>query len=81
MAPDMVVETISPGERWQDVRQKVEEYFAIGVRWVWIVEPDNRAVLVYRSSTEMQKFDRKDALVGEGVLQGFRLSLASLFGE
>ncbi len=81
VAPDLVVEIISPGDRWQDIRQKLEEYFAIGVRWAWIVEPENRAVLVYRSSTEMRKFDQNDTLAGEGPLQGFTLSVASLFGE
>jgi Uma2 family endonuclease len=81
VAPELVVEIISPGDRWQDIRQKLEEYFAIGVRWVWIVEPENRAVLAYRSSTDVQKFAENDTLTGEGILQGFTLSVATLFGE
>jgi Uma2 family endonuclease len=32
VAPDLVVEIISPNDRWQDVRQNLAEYFAIGVR-------------------------------------------------
>lgn len=50
VAPDLVVEIMSPNDRWQDVRQKLAEYFAIGVRWVWIVEPENQTVLVFRPS-------------------------------
>lgn len=79
VAPELVVEIVSPGDRWEDVRQKLEEYFAIGVQWVWIVEPENRAVLVYRSLSEMQKFGEEDTLKGEGVLEEFELPVASLF--
>ena len=32
VAPELVVEIMSPNERWQDVRQKLVEYFAIGVQ-------------------------------------------------
>jgi len=80
VAPELVVEIISPGDRWQDVRDKLEEYFAIGVQWVWVVEPAQRAVLVFRSPTEMQKLGEEDTLKGEGVLEGFELPLAELFG-
>jgi Uma2 family endonuclease len=78
-APELVVEIISPFDRWQDVRAKLEDYFAIGVHRVWIVEPDKCAVLVYRSSTEMHKLSEGDTLIGEGVLDGFSLPVAELF--
>jgi Uma2 family endonuclease len=80
-APDLIVEIISPSDRWRDVRDKLEEYFAIGVHRVWIVEPDNRDVLVYSASTEMHKYGEGDMLMGEGVLDGFTLPVAELFEE
>lgn len=73
------MEILSPEDRWQSVRQKIEEYFAIGVKWVWVIEPENRAVLVYRSNTEMHKLGEEDTLKGEGILEGFTLPVASLF--
>ena len=81
VAPELVVEIISPTDRWQNMRDKLEEYFAIGVHRVWIVEPDNRDVLVYSASTEMRKFGEGDMLMGEGVLDGFTLPVAELFEE
>ena len=78
VAPELVVEIVSPSDRWQDVRQKIEEYFAIGVQRVWIVEPDNRDVLVYSASTEMRKLGEGDLLTGEGVLEGFSLPVARI---
>ena len=76
-----MVEIVSPSDRWQEMRQKIEEYFAIGVQRVWIVEPDNRDVLVYSTSTEMRKLGEGDLLTGEGVLEGFSLPVAQLFEE
>jgi Uma2 family endonuclease len=78
-SPDLVVEIMSPNDRWQEVRQKIAEYFSIGVRWVWIVEPENRAVLVFRSSSDFQQLGAEEILVGEGMLEGFTLPVASLF--
>jgi Uma2 family endonuclease len=80
-APDLVVEVISPTDRWQDIQQKIEEYFAIGVQWVWVVEPENRAVRVYRSTTELQKLAEGDTLIGEGALAGFALPVVEIFAE
>ena len=81
VAPELVVEVISPTDRWQNIRDKLEEYFAIGVHRVWIVEPETRAVLVYRSVTEMNRLGEGDAINGEGVLEGFSLLVSELFEE
>lgn len=78
-APEMVVEIISPHDRWQDVRAKIKEYFTMGVQRGWIVEPEDRAVLVYRSLTEIQTLAEADTLVGEGSLEGFRLPVSMIF--
>ncbi|HHH40658.1 MAG TPA: Uma2 family endonuclease [Chloroflexi bacterium] len=77
--PDLVVEILSPGDRWPDVQQKVEEYFSIGVQQVWIIEPKERTVWVYSSPTEVQRLGEGDTLRGKGLLEGFALPLAKLF--
>ena len=77
--PDVVIEIASPSDRWEEMRQKVEEYFGAGVAQVWVVEPENRTVLVYGSPTQVRKFSEGELLVGEGVLEGFALELAALF--
>lgn len=80
VAPELVIEILSPGDRWQDVRQKLEDYFSIGVDQVWIVEPENRTVLAYTSPTTLEKYGDQDVIHGSGPLAGFSLSLAELFG-
>ncbi len=81
VAPELVVEIMSPSDRWQDIRSKLDDYFSIGVERVWIVEPERRTVLVYRSSTDLREFGEDDVLKGEGVLEGFELPVADLFAE
>ncbi len=81
VAPELVVEVLSPEDRWQDIRPKIEEYFGIGVERVWVVEPENRAVLVYRSPSEARRLGEGDTLEGEGALSGLTLPIASLFSD
>lgn len=79
VAPELVVEIISPSNTWREMRDKIDEYFRIGVERVWIVEPERRQVLVYGSPTELDLLRETDTLRGEGVLQEFSLPLAELF--
>ncbi len=81
LAPELIAEIVSPTDRWQDIRAKLDDYFSIGVQQVWIVEPDPHSVLVYRSPTEAAKLGEDDTLEGEGVLTGFSLRVARLFTD
>lgn len=81
VAPDLAVEIVSPTDRWADLRQKVQDYFSIGVARVWVVEPDNQAVLVFRSATEFTTLGLGDTLRGEGLLAGFEVPVATVLGE
>jgi Uma2 family endonuclease len=81
VAPEVVVEIMSPADTWQAVQEKLEEYLAIGVEQVWIVEPENRSLSVYRSATEIWRYSGDDSVSGEGLLAGFEISLKDLFGR
>src|SRR5262245_49378098 len=81
VAPELVVEILFPDDRWQEPRQKIDEYFAIGAERAWVVEPDNRAVLVFTSSTVSRRVDEGEELAGEGVLQGFSIRVRELFTD
>jgi Uma2 family endonuclease len=81
VAPELVVEVMSPDDRWSEVRRKIEEYFSIGVERVWVVEPEDQKVLIFRSPVELTELKMGDTLPGEGALAGFALPLAELFEE
>ena len=79
VAPDLVVEILSPTDRWAEMRQKIDDYFSIGVGELWIVDPEEETIFVYRSATPRAALRRGDTLVGSGSLTGFTLAVDDLF--
>jgi Uma2 family endonuclease len=79
VAPDLVAEILSPNDAWSQVTQKLREYFAIGVRLVWVVDPTARVVFAYRSLTDVREFTQADDLPGDDVLPGFVVKVSELF--
>ena len=79
VAPELIVEVISPNDRWKDIQDKLREYFAIGVEQVWLIEPEDRTVFIYSELTEVSRLGEAATLQDEGVLSGFTLPLAALF--
>ena len=72
-APDLVVEVISPNDRYTDVDDKVEEWLEAGAEIVIVVNPRNRTVQIHSSAgvvtlTEADTLDGGDA-VAAGVCQ------------
>ena len=60
---------------------KTGEYFAAGVRLVWLLDPKNRAATVFTAVDDCVTLHQADALDGGTVLPGFTLSLGELFAE
>jgi Uma2 family endonuclease len=79
MAPDLCVEVLSPSNRMARIREKLAEYFQRGVRMVWIADPEDRTVAVYRSPEEGRILHETATLTGEDVLPGFSCQVADLF--
>ena len=79
VAPELVVEVVSPTDRWSELEAKLTEYFAIGVDVVWVVEPERRSVLVYRAGLAPEALGEDDILRGDGLLAGLEIPLAELF--
>jgi Uma2 family endonuclease len=79
--PDLCVEVVSPTDRAEEAREKIEEYFESGVRLVWVIYPRLQVVDVFESPDAVRVRRRADELDGGPVLPGFRLRLADLFPE
>lgn len=77
--PDLAVEVLSPDDRRAKVREKIREYVATGVKVVWLVDPESRAVTVYVGSLRGTELDTTDTLDGGEVLPGFSCLVADLF--
>jgi Uma2 family endonuclease len=79
IAPDLLVEVVSPSDHFSRIQTKLRQYLARGVPLVWVVDPEDRSVSVYRSSKQMSILTENDTLTGEDVLPGFRCPVAALF--
>lgn len=79
LAPDLVVEVVSPNDSYYEVELKVDEYLDAGFRLVWVIDPSNRKVKVYRNDGSVSQVDATVQLSGEDVLPGFRCFVGDLF--
>jgi Uma2 family endonuclease len=79
LAPDLVVEVVSPSDRASEVAEKAAMWLDAGVRLVWIVDPQARLAAVHHPGGLVTVLREDGVLDGEDVLPGFRLPLAPLF--
>jgi Uma2 family endonuclease len=80
-APDLAVEVISPSNTFEELHDKIVEYFENGCRLVWVINPDEQSVLVYYHPQPDRLLKITDVLDGEQVIPGFTLPVADLFAE
>ena len=81
LAPDLVVEVLSPKNTAREMDRKRGEYFRSGVKLLWEIDPRARTVRVYTSETAFTDLTATDSLDGRDVLPGFTLPVADLFAE
>jgi Uma2 family endonuclease len=79
LAPDLVVEVLSPTDRAGEVLNKVGDWLSAGSRLVWVIDPIRRRALVYRADGSVSLLAEHDALDGEDVLPGFSCSLTEVW--
>jgi len=77
--PLLVVEILSPSDTQEHIDNKVDDYLAAGVALVWVIDPHDRAVLIYRPDAELELVNSRQELSGEPHLPGFRVPVARLF--
>jgi Uma2 family endonuclease len=78
IAPDMLVEVLSPSNTWKQIRTKLKEYFAKGVRLVWVIAPEDRTLTIYRTLEEGRVLHDTATVTGEDVLPGFTCKVSDL---
>jgi len=77
--PDIAIEVISPNDVWEKVNDKLREYFAAGVRQVWLVSQGQREILIYDSLTRITVLTENDELTSQSLLPGFKCRVGELF--
>ena len=79
LAPDLVVEVISPSDRAGQVLAKVNLYLTAGVPLLWLVDPEQQTVAAFTPDRPARVYSAPDTLTGADVLPGFELPIRELF--
>jgi Uma2 family endonuclease len=77
--PTLVVEILSPNDSMKRIHEKVSEYRKAGVPLVWVVDPDDRSVKVYRDNQPVESFNITQRIPEHPSMPGFSPAVAELF--
>lgn len=79
LVPDVVLEVRSPSDSVREMREKMAEWLAAGVRLGWVLDPERSVLTVYFPGAEPVELHPEDTLTGGEVLPGLEISLAPVF--
>ncbi len=75
--PLATVEILSPTQNLQELIDKTEKYFALGVRSCWVVLPALKAIVLYYEPGKYHFFSENDTLKDPST--GIELALGGIF--
>lgn len=81
LAPNLVVEVLSPGNTKAEMARKRLEYFHSGVELLWIVDCMHRSVAVYTSPSDVVVLGEGETIDGGELLPGFKSPVAEFFAD
>lgn len=79
LCPDFVVELMSPSDRLEKTRQKMQEYQENGARLGWLINRKQQQIEIYRLNQGVEILDHPNEISGEDVLPGFVLDLTTIW--
>ena len=79
IAPDFVVEVLSPSDRLPAAQAKMQDWLDAGVPLAWLIDTDRRTVYVYRRSEPFETYHDIESLAAPDPLPGFTLHLTAIW--
>ncbi|HEY6341298.1 MAG TPA: Uma2 family endonuclease [Bryobacteraceae bacterium] len=80
LAPEFIIELMSPSDRLKDAKKKMEEWMRGGVELGWLIQADRKTVYIYRAGQpEPEKRTGIKKLKGEGPVAGFEMDLTDIW--
>jgi Uma2 family endonuclease len=77
--PDIAAEVISPSETPHTIHRKLKQYFAAGVKEVWLADPEDRTVEIWTGPKLPEQALTGTDSITSALLPGFTLALPELF--
>lgn len=78
-APDLVIEVISPNDRYTEVDEKVHDWLEAGTRMVIVINPRRREVRIHTPLTDAIVLTPGDTLDGGDVVPGWTIPISAIF--
>ncbi len=75
IAPDFVLELMSPSDTLKATQAKMQEYIENGVRLAWLIDRQSRTVEIYHPGQSPQVLSSPSTLSGADILPGFVLNM------
>jgi Uma2 family endonuclease len=79
IAPDFVLELMSPTDSLKKTQEKMQEYRDSGVKLGWLINRKTRRVEIYRLGQPVEILESPTQLSGEDILPGFVLNLQNVW--
>ncbi len=79
IAPDFVLELMSPSDSLKETQEKMQEYMNSGVKLGWLIDRKTSCVEIYRQEKPVEVLEFPGSLSGEDILPGFVLNLQSVW--
>ena len=77
--PLLVVEVLSPTDRFGSMMKRINQFLANGVTLVWMLDPDVQTVTVFRDKQFSVVLEADEELSAPDVLPGFRCVVEECF--
>ncbi len=80
LAPDWTIEILSPAQSYTRVTKNILHCLKHGTQIGWLIDPEEKTVLVYRPKQEIELFDEPNTLLRvPSFVSGLNISVEDLF--
>ena len=73
------IEILSDSESYDDVLEKIQDYFDAGAQLVWYIVPNRQKIYVYTSPDTSQAYKGTDVISAAPVVPDFTFTVSALF--
>ena len=77
--PTLVIEVLSPTDRMTKVNRRIGRFIKWGVPLVWLIDPEEQTVTIYRPDCVPEVLEKDEELTGGEILSDFRYRVADFF--
>jgi Uma2 family endonuclease len=79
LCPEFVIEVLSPSDRLNRAKKKMEQWIANGAQLGWLIDGDAETVYVYQPNLSVETRQGILRLSGKGPVKGFTLQLKTIW--